>query len=332
MSTKTTFVAGAVVACLVVTLGCNEDDGTLSVATGGAGATPPATGGTTTGGAGSATAGSAGTPAAGIPWVQAGGYVVAGPWHGYAWTAASATGSTITPVNYSELSSQTQLCASGSVAAMADYSGTGMIGVNLSQESDGTDPPVETWTPTSIASGGITVNVNNPGGSTVRVQIQAPGGDSDGTKRWCAPVTAFGQTITVPWSAFNTMCWNAQGASYAGEALESVIIIVPGGQPRRRGFRLLSRCTVPRRVGGHVRVITTNGCDSITSRPRACSPPGVPRPRLPASARNRVSSSRLASAARMGAPRASAVYGWRATALPARWPTRPVRSVHGRSR
>jgi hypothetical protein len=25
------------------------------------------------------------------------------------------------------------------------------------------------------------------------------------------------------------MCWNGQGATYAGEPLESVIIIVPGG-------------------------------------------------------------------------------------------------------
>ena len=112
---------------------------------------------------------------------------------------------------------------------MSDYSGTGMIGVNLNQAQDGTDPPKQTWTPTSIASGGIAVDVHNAGGSVIRVQIQAPGGDTDGTKRWCAPVTTFDQAITIPWSDFNTTCWNNQGAAYAGEALESVIIIVPGG-------------------------------------------------------------------------------------------------------
>jgi hypothetical protein len=214
---------------LVVTVGCNGDDGPLPAATGGAGATPPATGGSTAAGAGGTTAGAGGMAASGSLDVQAGGYVVALPWRGYAWTASSATGSTITPVDYSGVTSETELCAQGSVAAMLDYSGTGMIGVNLSQEQTGTNPPVETWVPTSIAAGGITVNVGNPGGSTIRVQIQAPGGATDGTKRWCAPVTAFNQALTIPWSAFNTMCWNGQGATYAGEPLESVIIIVPGG-------------------------------------------------------------------------------------------------------
>jgi hypothetical protein len=221
MSTKSAFVALATVVSAAIAFGCNADDDPLPTATGGGGATPPLAGGNNTGGAGGATAGSLD--------VREGGYLVAPPWQGYAWTASSATGSTITPPNYSDLVAATRLCASGSVAAMADYSGTGMIGVNLNQAQDGTDPPVQTWTPTSIASGGVTVNVHNAGGSTIRVQIQAPGGATDGTKRWCAPVTAFDQAVTIPWSDFNTMCWNNQGAAYAGEALESVIIIVPGG-------------------------------------------------------------------------------------------------------
>jgi hypothetical protein len=225
MSRKTTFMAARVAAWPLLALGCNADDGPLPGANGGGGA-PPATGGSTA--AGAATAGNGGVAGAGSLDVLAGGYLVAPPWQGYAWTATSATGSTVTPADYSDITSATRLCASGSVAAMSDYSGTGMIGVNLSQERDVANPPVETWTPTSIASGGITVNVHNAGGSTIRVQIQAPGGATDETKRWCAPVTPFDQAITIPWSAFNTMCWNGQGATYAGEPLESVIIIVPG--------------------------------------------------------------------------------------------------------
>ena len=222
MSTKTAFVALATVVWSAIAFGCNADDDPLPAGTGGGGTSPPATGGTTADGA------TAGADTAGSMDVQAGGYVKAPPWNGYAWTAASATGSTITPPDYSDVDTLTKLCAQGSVAAMSDYSGTGMIGVNVNQEQAGTDPPKQTWTPASIASGGITVNVHNAGGSTIRVQIQAPGGDTDGTKRWCAPVTVFDQAITIPWSDFNTMCWNDQGAAYAGEALESVIIIVPG--------------------------------------------------------------------------------------------------------
>jgi hypothetical protein len=229
MSTKTTFVALVTVVWSAVA--CNTDDGPLPAAAGGGGASPPPAGGSNTGGTTTA-----GADTAGSIDVQAGGYVKAAPWQGYAWTAASATGSTITPPNYTDLVAATNLCAHGSVAAMSDYSGTGMIGVNINQAQDGTDPPIGTWTPTSIASGGITVNVHNTGGSTIRVQIQAPGGDTDGTKRWCAPVTTFDQALTIPWSDFSTTCWNDQGTVYAGEALESVIIIVPGGNQAAVAF------------------------------------------------------------------------------------------------
>jgi hypothetical protein len=233
MSSKFIFAAVAGGVWLVVPIGCGND-GPISVATGGSGGSTVGAGGSASGGTGNAGAG--GQVGRGSLDVRAGGYVLAAPWSGYAWTASSAAGSTIDPADYSAVVSATELCAKGSVAAMSDYSGTGMIGLNLNQAQDGTNPPVETWTPASITSGGIAVNVLNVGGSVIRVQLQAPGGATDGTKRWCAPISAFGQIATIPWSAFSTTCWNSSGTAYAGEPLESVIIIVPGGNQTAVSF------------------------------------------------------------------------------------------------
>jgi hypothetical protein len=158
--------------------------------------------------------------------MKAGGFVVGSGWQGYAWTAAVPPGSsTVAPADFSTCSaSMTAVCASGNVAAMSDYSGTGALVVNLNQ-AEGSSI-VGAFTPTGS---GVTVNVTNRGGSAVRVQIQAPGGDTDATKRWCAPLTTFGSSVTIPWSAFNTKCWDGSGTTYTvGTAIQAIMIVVPG--------------------------------------------------------------------------------------------------------
>jgi hypothetical protein len=194
------------------------------------------TGGSTTLTGGSANTGGSTTLTGGT---SAGGTITGGtgpgpsfyensPFAGYAWTASSGTGTTITPANYdTKTPPGAPFCASGSVGAMSDYSGTAMVGINLNQVAGST--VVGTWTPPA-SSTGIIINVSNSGASTLRVQIQGPNGDTDANQRWCAPITQFNQDVTIPWTAFNTMCWDNTGTYYSDSKgpLEAVLVLVPG--------------------------------------------------------------------------------------------------------
>jgi hypothetical protein len=155
--------------------------------------------------------------------VGIGGYVTSGSWHGFAWTAADGTGSTITPKDFSGTAAGQALCVSGSVAGLADYSGVASLGVNLNQ-ADTTNAATATVTPTLD---GITVNITNSGQSPLRLQIQGPTGATDATDRWCAVLSGSGGFI--PWSTFNTECWSGGGTAYDGkEPLTSLSVVVPG--------------------------------------------------------------------------------------------------------
>jgi hypothetical protein len=168
-----------------------------------------------------------------VPWTVApGGYVTSGPWEGYAWTFAAGTGSTISPGDFSMLAAGNPLCASGSVGPMVDSSGADGIGINLNQ-APGANTPVENWTPTGT---GIVINVSNPGGSALRVQIQGPTGATDATDRWCTQFTVFDEPVFLPWSAFNTACWNGSGSTYQMQPLQAVLLIVPGGKATAVSF------------------------------------------------------------------------------------------------
>jgi hypothetical protein len=145
-----------------------------------------------------------------------------GDWHGYAFTSASGTGSTIMPMNFDMRAAGTPLCASGTVGAAADYSGTALIGVNLNQPMGmGSAMPI---VPTKA---GLYVQVKNNGASTLRVQIQGPNGAMDANDRWCAPIT--GTSAFVPWAMFNTTCWDNMGAAYANQPIVAAMVLVPGG-------------------------------------------------------------------------------------------------------
>jgi hypothetical protein len=177
-------------------------------------------GGGGTGGT-SSTGNTGGTTGAGG---AAGNYYTSGVWQGYAWVGSSGTGTTITPADFTTHTPGTAFCVSGSVAAMSDYSGTAMIGFNINQAEGATT--VGTWTPASITSGGVQVNLTNNGGSTLRLQIQGPNGGTDATQRWCATITGSG---LVAWSSFNTACWDpTTGTAYAGQPIAAVLVLVPG--------------------------------------------------------------------------------------------------------
>ena len=179
-----------------------------SVATGGA----IATGGTT-----SSTSG-----------LTEGGYFVSGDWHGYAWTSAWPTGSTIAPSDFSADAVGLPFCATGTTAGESDNSGGAEIGCNINQ-ARGLNTPVATWQPATVLSGGVLVNVSNPGNSTLRAQLTGPTGGTDANDRWCATIGAFGREILIPWTTFNTVCWNNSGSFYAGQPIQDVDVQVAGG-------------------------------------------------------------------------------------------------------
>jgi hypothetical protein len=190
--------------------------------TGGSPTVPFATGGTKN------SSGTGGAPATGGSAAADGSYYVGGVWHGYFWDSATGTGSTITPANFTNHTLGAAFCASGIVGPMTDYSGVAMIGYNINQ-AQGTATTPGTWTPASVSSGGVTVNVTNNSTSVLRVQIQGPNGATVATDRWCATLTLFDRTVTIPWSSFNTACWDGTGTSYGGQPLQAVSVLVPGG-------------------------------------------------------------------------------------------------------
>jgi hypothetical protein len=175
------------------------------------------TGGTTNMGGAATTGGttSVGGSGDGPFTVKAGGYVTSGAMKGYAWTG----GDDVTPEDFSDLAAGGDLCASGTVPATEDYSGTGMIGINLNQATTGASKG-SPYTPTGS---GIKVTITNAGGSDLRLQVQ-------GSKDYCTDITAPGGSFD--WSEFTVDCWEAGGAAYDGSAtITAIMVLVPGEGP-----------------------------------------------------------------------------------------------------
>jgi len=207
----------------------------VGVGTGGTGSGGiPGVGGSTIGTGGVAatggvtgTGGDTATGGAG-PGVPNGGYLTAGGWKGYVWTATSVSGATITPKHFGDLA-QPPYCASGSVQPSANSGNVAMVGWNLNQlptPEGGSPLPTNSILPTLD---GILVSVSNPGGSTLRLQIQGPNGGTVATDRWCATIPGSGGFIA--YSSFNTECWaGGKGTAYdKSKPIVAAIVLVPGG-------------------------------------------------------------------------------------------------------
>lgn len=153
-----------------------------------------------------------------------GGYVTAGSWHGYAWTAKDTLGSTINPVDFSMLSGGEALCACGTVKGTSTYEGVAMIGINLSQEQTG-DPVAVT-----PSGAGITVSVSGAGSTPLRLQIQGPDGETDPSQRWCANLPSTGGTVA--WEDFQFECWDGGMQIPFDKTANDIVaamVLVPGG-------------------------------------------------------------------------------------------------------
>jgi len=83
-----------------------------------------------------------------------------------------------------------------------------------------------TWTPTEA---GLVVNLSNPGGSKLMVNLQAKASDGGTSPFWCFQPTSFGSPMFIPWEKFNSKCRDNSGAFYAREPLHAIWVSVPGG-------------------------------------------------------------------------------------------------------
>jgi hypothetical protein len=159
--------------------------------------------------------------------VVSNGFVTAGPWAGYGFTATDPGAATITPDCSGSAGcvppfTGNSFCMHGTVTGRADYTGFAMLGWNVNQMDGGA---AGTWP--IPATGGITVTVSNPSNTPLRLQLQGTDPHS-GSDRWCVPLTS-GQL--TPWTSLVTNCYTGgtpQTPLTAGTPIEQASILVPG--------------------------------------------------------------------------------------------------------
>jgi hypothetical protein len=125
---------------------------------------------------------------------------------------------------------------SGSV--FNDYNSVALIGFNLNEAPTGkddqckNDPTVKDGPPTvTMPSDAKGIAINWTAAKlplTFRIQIQGVKGASDANNRWCATIKDPSGPSFVPWTDFNTTCWDNKGKAYANEPIDAVAFQVPG--------------------------------------------------------------------------------------------------------
>ena len=115
----------------------------------------------------------------GVGWTLDRGYVEICDWHGWSYGVAgpeaSGVNGTTSEIDV-DISSDDRLCASGVVAAQDDWGGYAILGVNLHQGRAVDAASAEVTT----SGQGVRVDVSNPGGSELRLEIE---GEAD--RSWC---------------------------------------------------------------------------------------------------------------------------------------------------
>lgn len=149
--------------------------------------------------------------------LDVGNYFQSGAWMGYVWTSTSGAGSMITPMDFASQTTGMPRCVKGTVAAEDDYSGTAILGFNLSEGNGATSTTV---TPMKE---GVLIDVTNNAGSPLRFQVKsAPTGGTE----WCTMVSGSGGFI--PWTSLRTSCWDDTGTAYNREPIAAAMLLVPG--------------------------------------------------------------------------------------------------------
>ncbi len=229
--TKRVGSLGSLIAIVLFAAGCDDGggDSSSSTATGGGGGTTTTTG--TGGASGGATAGaSAGGATSTASNVALDGFITAGPWMGYGFTATDPGAATIVPdcagaAGCTPPYVGNTFCMTGTVTGRADYTGFAMLGWNVNQ-AQGEGSTADTWAVPD--SGGVAVTVvNTPPSTALRVQLQGTDPHS-GSDRWCAPLVN-GETIA--WTDFKTNCWEGgtpQNPLTPGTPIQQASVMVPG--------------------------------------------------------------------------------------------------------
>lgn len=159
-------------------------------------------------------------------------------WAGCAWTGidtVQGSTTTIVPQDFTTgHAAADPYCVSGTVHD--NYDSVSLLGFNLAEDPAGADcsynPADATGEgPPGVSMGGtgIAVNFSKSVASTLRIQIQGPNGATDANDRWCATITEVGGKVFVPYSEFNTECWEGgDGVGYNNEPISAVVFLVPG--------------------------------------------------------------------------------------------------------
>jgi hypothetical protein len=159
-------------------------------------------------------------------------------WQGYAWLSATPEGeSTIATsgggVDFSDCGGDCMLCVAGTVAPTADFSGVGILGVNLNQLQSSSTPD------TLSVTGSVDINVSNAGGSPLRVQLS-------GSKDWCVDISGMDGAVSLTASDFTTECWEGgDQVPYDGEEVEALMLIVPGSDTDATDFDICLNSVTP---------------------------------------------------------------------------------------
>ena len=131
-------------------------------------------------------------------------------------SACTGTGSLCGGPTYTE----TSFCTSGTVGASPSYSAWANAGFTVNQAS-GTSGSTKSL---PFVGSSITVSYSNKGGSTLELQLW------DGSNYWCAylPPSAGPNTVTIPFSKFNTACWDMSGTAFvSGTPIDMVQFLIP---------------------------------------------------------------------------------------------------------
>jgi hypothetical protein len=160
------------------------------------------------------------------------GYVTTSEFAGYAYTFATqsaAFGSnpvTVSPTcdtsGCTPAFSSNRVCATGVVGAASDFASLAGITFNVNQPS-ANDRYTSLFT-TSLGSYGLMVDYTNTAGSPLRVQLNDSAWIS-----YCYELPPASGTSYIPWTYFNTACWNGSGTSYSPSVpIVGIQMMVPG--------------------------------------------------------------------------------------------------------
>jgi hypothetical protein len=143
-----------------------------------------------------------------------------GLWYGYLMLVQDSAGSTVTLPTLQPTPDLTPAyCTAGSVMPGDLSSNPTYAGFGFYLQQSSTTREILTVSP---ASAGVNVQLLNKAGSPLFAQIT--GSSTTGAPpTWCAPILGSGGFI--PWTAFNTKCWDGSGSPYRYEQIQSVAIV-----------------------------------------------------------------------------------------------------------